>query len=200
MVREQLAARDIVEDRVLAAMGAVPRHAFVPESQRAAAYDDRPLPIGYDVTISQPYIVALMTQLAAIEPGARVLDVGTGSGYQAAVLAELGAQVFGIELIAPLAEQAAARLAALGYTQVTVRAGDGWQGWPEHAPYDAIIVAAAAARVPEALREQLAVGGRLVIPVGVRDSQVLLSIERTATGFRERVVAPVAFVPLVQPS
>ncbi len=200
MVREQLAARDIVDARVLAAMGTVPRHAFVPESERASAYDDRPLPIGYDVTISQPYIVALMTQLAAIEPGARVLDVGTGSGYQAAVLAELGARVFGVELIEPLAAQAAARLQALGYAQVSVRAGDGWQGWPEHAPYDAIIVAAAAARVPEALRQQLAIGGRLVIPVGVGWSQVLLSIERTATGFRERTVAPVAFVPLVEPS
>jgi protein-L-isoaspartate(D-aspartate) O-methyltransferase len=195
MVTTQLQARDIVDPRVLAAMRSVPRHEFVPSALAELAYHDGPLPIGYDVTISQPYIVALMTQLARIEPGDRVLDVGTGSGYQAAVLVAMGAEVHGLEIIVPLANAAAERLARLGYA-ATVRAGDGWRGWPEHAPFAAILVAAAPTEVPTALTEQLAIGGRLVLPVGERWQQDLVVITRTAEGLvRERVI-PVAFVPM----
>lgn len=195
MVRTQLVARDITDQRVLAAMGAVPRHHFVPPDLVNIAYADRPLPIGHDATISQPYIVALMTQLAQVEPGARVLDVGTGSGYQAAVLAEAGATVYGIEIVEALVEPARERLVELGH-EVEVRHGDGWAGWSEHAPYDAIIVAAAPEVVPKALREQLAVGGRLVLPVGRRFDQRLIVVTRTETGFSEHTVIPVAFVPM----
>jgi protein-L-isoaspartate(D-aspartate) O-methyltransferase len=195
MVRTQLEARDIDDPRVLAAMRAVPRHEFVPPELDAAAYEDGPLPIGHDVTISQPYIVALMTQLARVEPGDRVLDVGTGSGYQAAVLAAMGAEVYGIEIIEPLATAAAERLSRLGYA-ATIRAGDGWGGWPEHAPFDAIILAAAPTEVPAALTEQLAVGGRLVLPVGSRWRQELVVITRTTGGLDRRTVIPVAFVPM----
>jgi protein-L-isoaspartate(D-aspartate) O-methyltransferase len=151
MVRRQMAARDITDRRVLEAMGKVPRHEFVPPDQRGAAYDDRPLPIGQGQTISQPYIVALMTQLARPTPDAVALDVGTGSGYQAAVLAELCQSVFSIEIVEPLAESAKERLADLGYENVTVRCGDGYRGWPEEAPFDLIIVAAAPERVPQPL-------------------------------------------------
>lgn len=197
MIDRQLRGRDIDDERVLAAMTVVPRHEFVPTAQVDHAYDDRPLGIGHGVTISQPYIVAVMTQLAQVRAGNRVLDVGTGSGYQAAVLAAMGAQVFGIEIIEPLATAAAQRLERLGY-DVDVVHGDGWQGRPEHAPYDAIIVAAAPPEIPPALREQLAVGGRLVLPVGRLDGpQALTVVTRTATGFEERAVLPVAFVPLV---
>jgi protein-L-isoaspartate(D-aspartate) O-methyltransferase len=196
MVRGQLERRGIADARVLAAMRRVPRHRFVPAQLAAHAYDDRPLPIGHGATISQPYIVAFMTQLARVEPGARVLDVGTGSGYQAAVLAQMGAQVYGVEIIEPLAELAASRLHELGYDGVTVRSGDGWHGWPENAPFDAIIVAAAPDEVPPALREQLAVGGRLVLPVGLTDRQELTVITRTTAGFDERTVLPVSFVPM----
>lgn len=196
MVRTQLEARGITDARVLAAMRRVPRHRFVPDDLTAHAHDDRPLPIGHGVTISQPYIVAFMIELAGIEPGARVLDVGTGSGYQAAVLAEMGATVYGIEIIDPLAEQAAARLEALGYTDVKIRAGDGWRGWPAEAPFDAIILASAPREVPAALREQLVVGGRLVLPVGMSHRQELKIVTRTPTGFDERDVLPVAFVPM----
>ena len=198
MVRTQLERRGITDERVLAAMRRVPRHHFVPAGLEAHAYDDRPLPIGHGVTISQPYIVAFMTELAAVRPGARVLDVGTGSGYQAAVLAEMGAEVYGIEIIEPLAASAAERIDALGYTKVTIRAGDGWHGWPEVAPFDAIILAAAPREVPPALRDQLAVGGRLVLPVGDRDAQELRLITRTPAGFEERDVLPVAFVPMTR--
>jgi protein-L-isoaspartate(D-aspartate) O-methyltransferase len=196
MVRTQLEGRDIRDPRVLEAMRTVPRHAFVPESSVDLAYTDRPLPIGYGVTISQPYIVALMIELAAIDPGDRVLDIGTGSGYQAAVLASMGAEVRGIEIIEPLAEEAAARLQTLGF-DAQIKAGDGYRGWPEHAPFDAIIVAAAAPRIPEPLRKQLAVGGRLVIPVGEQRSvQELVVITRTRSGYEQRKVLPVAFVPM----
>jgi len=198
MVQEQLVARDVKDPRVLKAMGKVPRHEFVGPELRALAYDDRPLPIGHGVTISQPYIVALMTELADVRAGERVLDVGTGSGYQAAVLAELGAEVWGIEIVKELAEQAAKRLEKLGYTKAHVRHGDGYAGWPAHAPFDAIIVAAAPREVPQALLDQLAIGGRLVIPVGSQWRQELRVITRTPAGYEERMVIPVLFVPLVR--
>ena len=197
MVEQQLRGRDIVDADVLRAMQAVPRHRFVPSDLQEHAYLDRPLPIGHGVTISQPYIVALMTQLAEIERNDRVLDVGTGSGYQAAVLAELGAEVWGIEIIEPLAALAAERLAELRYDRATIRAGDGYRGWPEHAPFDAIILAAAPPEIPQALTEQLAVGGRLVLPVGSTQwDQSLVVVTRTAGGFDRRNVASVAFVPM----
>lgn len=194
MVRSQIQARQVRDPRVLAAMRTVPREAFVPASLRSMAYEDRPLPIGYEQTISQPYIVALMSELAALRPGNRVLEIGTGSGYQAAVLAELGAEVFSIEIIEPLALQAAQTLDRLGY-RVQVRSGDGYQGWPEEAPFDAVIVTAAPAEVPEPLKQQLREGGRLIIPVGTH-SQELRKITRTARGFREDRVIPVRFVPM----
>ena len=184
MVREQIAGRGVKNAAVLAAMRRVPRHEFMPENVRPLAYDDRPVPIGMGQTISQPYIVALMTELAAVGRGSRVLEIGTGSGYQAAVLAELGADVYSIEILAPLRERAVEILARLGYGQVKTRVGDGYLGWPEAAPFDAIIVTAAPARVPEPLKQQLKVGGRLVLPVG-RFDQELEVITRTAVGFSE---------------
>jgi protein-L-isoaspartate(D-aspartate) O-methyltransferase len=196
MVRWQLADRDIVDPEVLRVMGRVPRHRFVPAVVRDAAYDDRPLAIGHGQTISQPYVVALMTQLIAPSPRSRVLDVGTGSGYQAAVLAEVCKEVYSIEILKPLADEAAARLKAEGYKNVTVRHGDGYRGWKEHAPFDGIIVAAAAGHVPQPLVDQLAPGGRLVIPVG-RFFQELLLIEKRPDGsIAQRSVIPVAFVPM----
>lgn len=195
MVRRQLAARDITDERVLAAMRRVPRHRFVPAAQRPWAYDDRPLPIGHEQTISQPYIVALMTQLAALEPGDRVLEIGTGSGYQAAVLAELGCEVWSIEIVRPLGERAGRLLAELGYDRVHTRIGDGYRGWPEHAPFDAVLVTAAPPEIPEPLLEQLAVGGRLVVPVG-RGVQDLIVVTRTEDGFPRRRHIPVRFVPM----
>lgn len=195
MVETQLAARDIEDLRVLHAMRKVPRHEFVPEGVRHLAYEDFPLPIGEQQTISQPYIVAYMTQL--IEPRAsdRVLEVGTGSGYQAAVLGELVEDVYTIEIVEPLAQQAKETLTRLGYQNVHVRSGDGYRGWPEQGPFDAILVTAAAPAVPKPLLEQLAVGGRLVIPVGDR-SQELLVVTRTGSGFHEQKVLPVRFVPM----
>lgn len=197
-----------LDPRVLAALETVPRHAFVPGPQRLFAYDNRPLPIGHDQTISQPFIVALMSDLAAVEPGARVLEIGTGCGYQTAILAELGTEVISIERIAELAESAAERLKDLGYDTVKVICGDGTQGWPEGAPYDAIVVTAAAQGIPEALTEQLAPGGRLVIPVekpsrGLRffevtPDQELLVLTKGESGKVETTrVLPVAFVPLI---
>jgi protein-L-isoaspartate(D-aspartate) O-methyltransferase len=159
------------------------------------AYDDRPLPIGEGQTISQPYIVGLMTELASVRAGARVLEVGTGSGYQAAVLAEMGAEVYTIEIVEPLARTAARTLDAQGYTAVHVRTGDGYDGWPEAAPFDAVIVTAAPPQVPEPLRQQLKEGGRLVVPVGEGD-QELQVITRSDGGFSERTVLPVRFVPM----
>ena len=195
MVREQIAARRVKNAAVLAAMRKVPRHEFMPESVRLLAYDDRPVPIGLGQTISQPYIVALMTELAAVGRGSRVLEIGTGSGYQAAVLAELGADVYSIEILAPLRDRAGEILARLGYAQVKTRVGDGYLGWPEAAPFDAIIVTAAPPRVPEPLKQQLKVGGRLVLPVG-RFDQELEVITRTAVSFSEKSVIPVRFVPM----
>ncbi len=197
MVDLQLRARDIVDRRVLEAMNKVPRHEFVPRAMRLHAYEDRPLPIGHQQTISQPYIVALMSQLAAPTKKARALDVGTGSGYQAAVLAELVDKVYSIEIIKPLAEEARQRLKSLGYANVEVRQGDGYQGWKEHAPFDVIIVAAAPDHIPQPLVDQLAPGGHLVIPVGSRLRQNLLVVTKRLDGtVRKRTVAPVAFVPL----
>jgi protein-L-isoaspartate(D-aspartate) O-methyltransferase len=182
---------------VLAAMRAVPRHELVPADQRGRAYADRPLPIGHGQTISQPYIVALMTELARAGPDDVVLEVGTGSGYQAAVLAACGARVYSIEIVDPLAKRAARDLARLGYEGVTVKSGDGYAGWPEHAPFDAILVTAAAPRVPEALLAQLKVGGRLVIPVGETGALQRLEVhERTESGWTVHDVAPVRFVPM----
>lgn len=196
MVEVQLAARDIRDERVLDVMRRVPRHVFVPESQRESAYADWPLQIGAGQTISQPYIVALMTQLARPQPESRALDVGTGSGYQAAVLAELCREVYSIEIVEPLAAEARVRLAALGYRHVEVRCGDGYRGWPEHAPFDVIIGAAAPAHIPEPLVEQLAPGGRLVLPVG-EGAQELVVVEKQADGTtRQWTEIGVRFVPM----
>ena len=198
MVEAQLRARDIKDPRVLAAMAAVPREAFVPDRERAAAYQDGPLPIGAGQTISQPYMVARMTELIHVAAGDRVLDIGTGSGYQAAVLAELGCQVTSIEREADLAASAAARLADLGYAgRVEVRTGDGTLGAPDGAPWDGIVVAAAAPAVPDTLREQLADVRRMVIPVGTRREQLLIVVERNGDEWREWSDGPCVFVPLI---
>ena len=196
MVSQQLAGRDIVDQRVLTAMRNVPRHKFVPEAIRERAYGDSPLPIGQRQTISQPYIVALMTQLVDPEPHDRALDVGTGSGYQAAVLAELVKDVYSIEIVEPLATEARARLQTLGYQNINTRHGDGYHGWESEAPFDIIIVAAAPDHVPNALVEQLAPGGKMVIPVGDQ-LQTLLLLEKDMQGHvvQEEVV-PVRFVPM----
>ena len=196
MVSTQLEARGIKDARVLAAMRKVPRHEFVPDALVASAYDDGALPIGHAQTISQPYIVALMTELAALGPGAKVLEVGTGSGYQAAVLAEVAKDVYSIEIVEPLGRRAEATLRRLGYERVHVRTGDGYRGWPEAAPFDAILVTAAPDHVPPALLEQLAVGGRLVIPVGGSGEQELWVYTRTEHGVERRHLLPVRFVPL----
>ncbi|PRQ02939.1 Protein-L-isoaspartate O-methyltransferase [Enhygromyxa salina] len=198
MVDGQLAARDIDDAEVLRAMRAVPRHRFMPEAVAARAYEDRAQAIGHEVTISQPYIVALMTQTADIEAGERVLEVGTGSGYQAAVLAELGAQVYTIERIEALADRAAATLRELGYSSIEVRHGDGYAGWPERAPFDAIIVTAAPPELPRALTDQLAIGGKLVAPVGRHVGwQQLVVIERSEHGLEREKLLDVAFVPML---
>ena len=181
---------------VLQAMNRVERHLFVPPHLRGEAYANYPLPIGYGQTISQPYIVALMTQLGRPKADSQVLDVGTGSGYQAAVLAEIVKHVYSIEIVETLAEQAEQRLKRLGYDNVEVRCGDGYQGWPEHAPFDLIIVAAAPDHIPQPLVDQLAPGGRLIIPVG-KFAQVLTVVEKQADGTTKKTsVAPVAFVPM----
>jgi protein-L-isoaspartate(D-aspartate) O-methyltransferase len=200
MVAWQLQRRDITDPRVLIAMGKVPRHRFVPQALESQAYGDYPLPIGSGQTISQPYIVALMTQWAEVHQGDRVLEVGTGSGYQAAVLAELTDRVFSVELLPELAQQAAARLKALGYDQVRVKTGDGYQGWPEEAPFDAIVVTAAPSRVPEALETQLKESGRLVIPLeDPYGGQTLVRFRKVQGKLREEASLPVRFVPLVRP-
>jgi len=198
MVTEQIAARGVRDARVLATLRAVPRHLFVPPAQQAGAYEDTPLPIGHGQTISQPYIVALMTELARPRPRDRALEVGTGSGYQAAVLARLVSHVYTVEIIEPLAREAQQRLQSLGYTNTTVRVGDGYAGWPEMAPFDVIVVTAAPSHVPPPLVDQLKPAGRLVIPVGsVFGAQELQLIEKDASGhIQTRRVAPVAFVPL----
>ena len=189
-----------LDPKVIAVMGEVPRHLFVPDSVRSRAYADSPLPIGHDQTISQPFIVALMTDLLDVGPGHTVLEIGTGSGYQAAVLARLAGRVYTIEIVEPLAVQAAERLKRLGYPNVTVRAGDGYAGWPEHAPFDRIMVTAGATHTPPALVEQLKPGGRMIIPVGAsRWTQKLVLVEKSAAGkVSTRPLIGVAFVPLVE--
>ena len=198
MVVEQLQGwgRGITNARVLAAMGKVPREEFVPERARRWAYQDSPLPIGHDQTISQPYVVAFMTERLEPGPTDRVLEVGTGSGYQAAVLAELVAQVYTIEIVQDLARTAAANLKRLGYTNVNVRAGDGYRGWPEAAPFDAIIVTCAPEQVPPPLVEQLREGGRMIIPVGPTWDQQLVLLHKKDGKLERREVLPVRFVPM----
>lgn len=196
MVRDQLEARGIKDAAVLAAMRKVPRHRFVPGSLQARAYDDGPLPIGEGQTISQPFIVGLMTELIAPRKEMRVLEIGTGSGYQAAVLAECGAEVDSIEVVPALGRRAERVLRELGYRNVRTRIGDGYRGWPERAPYDAIVLTAAPPReVPRPLLEQLKVGGRLVAPVG-RGEQTLVRITRTEDGYRRENLDAVMFVPM----
>jgi protein-L-isoaspartate(D-aspartate) O-methyltransferase len=194
MVHDQLVARGIEDERVLNAMAEVPRHRFVDLAYAKLAYEDHPLPIAADQTISQPYIVALMTELADIQPGDKVLEVGTGSGYQAAVLAAMGARVFSIEIVEQLATEARERLKRLEYA-VEVRAGDGYAGWPEEAPFDAILITAAPPQVPDPLPAQLAPGGKLVTPIGTA-SQELWVWTKTESGFDKRSVTPVRFVPM----
>ncbi len=196
MVAEQLEARDIVDSRVLEAMRKVPRHLFVPPELQHLAYHDGPLPIGHDQTISQPYIVALMTQSLQLKGDETVLEVGTGSGYQTAVLCELCKQVYSVERDRFLASRAATRLTDLGYTNVEVYVGDGSQGLADMAPFDAILVSAAAPSIPGPLRTQLAEGGRLVLPVGDRTSQMLVRVRREGESWRIEDLAPVMFVLL----
>ncbi len=196
MVARQLAARDITDQRVLDAMERVPRHQFVPTALRHRAYQDSPLPIGSGQTISQPYIVALMTQLVDPQPHHKALDVGTGSGYQAAILAELVKHVYSIEIVESLANDARKRLQSLEYQNITVRHGDGYHGWKSEAPFDIIIVAAAPDEIPQALIDQLAPGGKLVIPIGTRFQNLLL-VEKDLDGnVTDQNIAPVAFVPM----
>lgn len=191
--------RERLSERVAAAMARVPRHAFVPESDIERAYIDRPLPIGHGQTISQPFIVAVMTDLLSVEPHHKVLEIGSGCGYQSAVLAELADRVFAIERIGELARAAAQRLRRLGYTNVEVREGDGYLGWPEHAPFDRILVAAAPPDIPPALIAQLRPGGRMVLPVGdmERIQNLVLGIKHPDGRFESQNVLPVSFVPLV---
>jgi len=196
MVETDLRGRDITNANVLKVMGRIPRHRFVPEELAHQAYADHPLPIGYGQTISQPYIVALMTQLAQPNAKSRALDIGTGSGYQAAVLAEICDEVYSIEIIKPLAEEARKRLAELGYKNITVRSGDGYRGWPEKAPFDVIIVAAAPDHVPKPLVDQLAPGGRLVLPVGDYFQQLVLIEKQKDGSLRRKSEIPVMFVPM----
>ena len=195
MVDDQLRARGIRDPRVLDAMTRVPRHAFVPAAGRDEAYGDHPLPIGHGQTISQPYIVAFMSEALRLEPGHRVLEIGTGSGYQAAVLGELAGEVYTIEIIPELAERARKTLGENGSANVTVRTGNGYLGWPEHAPYDRIMVTAAPDDVPPALVEQLKVGGLMAIPVGV-GVQELRILRRTSAGLETIDTLPVRFVPM----
>jgi len=196
MVREQLEARGISNPRVLTAMRAVPRHEFVPEDMRDRAYEDHALPIGWDQTISQPYIVGFMTEAIDPRPEHRVLEIGSGSGYQAAVLSLLVSEVCTIEIVEPLAVRAAETLRRLGYDNVRVRSGDGHLGWPEDAPFDSIIVTCAPDEIPAPLVEQLREGGRMIIPVGPRGIQELVLLEKHAGTMRRRRVMSVAFVPM----
>jgi len=195
MVEQQLLARDITDPRVISAMRRIPRDSFVPPDLRQRAYEDRPLPIGYRQTISQPYIVAYMTQALRLGPNEKVLEIGTGSGYQAAVLSELAGSVYSIEIVAQLAKRARDTLKKLGYDNVQVKQGDGYAGWPDQAPFDAIMVTAAPDHVPQPLVNQLALGGRLVLPVG-ETQQTLMVLIRTEDGVEQEATLPVLFVPM----
>jgi protein-L-isoaspartate(D-aspartate) O-methyltransferase len=195
MVASQIKARGVRDPATLAALARVPRHLFVPPGSRAQAYEDHPLSIGHGQTISQPYIVAFMTEAAGLKGGESVLEIGTGSGYQAAVLSLVAARVYTIEIVAPLAQASAALLESLGYANVKVRSGDGYLGWPEAAPFDAILVTAAAPRIPEPLKQQLKDGGRLVVPLG-DEWQELVVVTRRGERFEEKRVLPVRFVPM----
>lgn len=195
MIEGQLRSRGIDDPQVLTAMDRVPRHRFVPEEYRGQAYDDHPLPIGWGQTISQPYVVALMADLLELEAGDRVLEIGTGSGYNAAVLSQLAGRVYSIEIVDPLGRRASHTLADLGYDNVEVRVGNGYLGWPEQAPFDAIVLTAAPPKIPEELLLQVTVGGRVVLPVGVEE-QELVVLTRTADGWQRREVLPVRFVPM----
>ena len=195
MVETQIIARGVRDPLVIQALRRVPRHHFVTESERENAYEDRPLPIGFGQTISQPYIVAFMTEALKLQPTDKVLEIGTGSGYQAAVLAEIVSEVFTIEIVEPLAKRAEEALRQLGYTNIHVRAGDGYQGWPTESPFQAIILTAAPDHIPQPLLDQLAIGGRLILPIG-KFLQELILIQRTERDYHQTTLLPVAFVPM----
>jgi protein-L-isoaspartate(D-aspartate) O-methyltransferase len=197
MVQQQLMPRGIHDERVLTAMAKVPREEFVPENMRGQSYADSALPIGHDQTISQPFIVAYMTEQLRLQPSDRVLEIGTGSGYQAAILAELAKDVYTIEIIEPLAKDASARLARLDYKNAHVKTGDGYHGWPEVAPFDAIIVTCAPDKVPRPLTQQLKEGGRMIVPVGNGLDQQLFLLEKKDGQLAERAILPVRFVPMI---
>jgi protein-L-isoaspartate(D-aspartate) O-methyltransferase len=196
MVSRQIQARGVRHSGVLEAMRTVPRHLFIPEEYTKLAYADRPLPIGHRQTISQPYVVAYMTEALNLKGHERVLEIGTGSGYQAAVLSLLVQEVYTIEIVKPLADAARERLEEMGYSNIHVKWGDGYKGWPEEAPFDAVIVTAAPPEIPEALVDQMRVGGRMVVPVG-NGSQDLLRVTKTEDGIRTETMLPVLFVPMV---
>ena len=196
MVQQQIVMRGVTAPRLLAALRKVPRDAFVPEPVRDLSYSDQPLPIGYDQTISQPFIVALMTEKLELKPTDRVLEIGTGSGYQAAILGELAGQVYTIEIVEPLGKRAEATLQGLGYKNVHVKIGDGYKGWSEHAPYDAVIVTCAPEKVPRPLAEQTKEGGRIIIPVGPPNDQQLYLLEKSEGRLEQRAILPVRFVPM----
>ncbi len=196
MVKEQIETRGVRDEKTLRAMRRVPRHLFVPEAARPAAYEDSPLPIGQDQTISQPFIVAYMTAALGLKGGEKILEIGTGSGYQAAILAEIAAEVYTIEIVPSLAASAAERLAALGYRNVRVRAGDGYRGWPEAAPFDGILVTAAPDHIPQPLIDELKPGARIVIPVGVSSQELRVLSKRADGSLVEERTMPVRFVPM----
>jgi protein-L-isoaspartate(D-aspartate) O-methyltransferase len=198
MVASQIISRGVTDNRVIDIMRITPRHLFVPEDAVDYAYNDSPLPIGYGQTISQPYIVALMTELLNLKGNEKVLEIGTGSGYQAAILSQLADSCFSIEVVRELAELSSGRLRDLGYDNVVVRWGDGYKGWPGHAPFDAIIITAAPEKIPEELINQLKTGGKMVVPVGTLYQNLLLII-KTNKGYQERNIIPVRFVPMVHP-